>query len=154
MSISPILTRRPMPDGPGIGRIPAGVPSVGIGVIEVSGEVDVHTLPDLERRLDAGANAAEYGLVVDLSRVTFLAVSAIEALTRVHWRAGCAGVDVVLVGGPHCVERALSVTGADKQFHCFTSPKRAFEACESRYRWSLSLVVPTQIHCSAAGVNC
>jgi anti-anti-sigma factor len=140
VAISPVLTRRPMPDGRGIGRIPAGKPSVGIGVIEVSGEVDAHTLTDLARRLDVGANVAEYGLIVDLSRVTFLAVSAIDALIQMHWRAGCAGVDVVLVGGPHCVERALSVTGADKQFHCFTTPQRAFEACETRYQWSLCLV--------------
>ncbi len=136
MSISPILARTPVPEAQAVGRIPAGVPSVAVGVIEVSGPVDAQTLPDLVERLNTGVNAAEYGLIVNLSRVTFLAVCAIEALMETHYRAGCAGVDVVLVGGPRCVEHALAVTGADVRFHCFASTERAFEVCESRYRWS------------------
>ncbi len=83
-----------------------------------------------------GVDAADHGLIVDLSRVTFLAVCAIEALIEAHYRAGCAGIDVVLVVGPRCVKRAVAATDADMRFHCFASPQRAFEVCESRYRWS------------------
>jgi anti-sigma B factor antagonist len=136
VSMSPTLARLSAPVRPVVGRIPAGVPTVGICVIEVSGPVDAHTLPDFVERLDAGLNSAEYGLIVDLSGVTFLAVCAVEALVEAHWCAGSAGVDVVLVGGSRCVDRALSVTGADHGFHCFTSQQAALEACESRYRQS------------------
>lgn len=51
-------------------------------VIEVAGHVDAHTLPDFVERLDAGVNAAEHGLIVDLSRVTFLAY----ARSKPSWR--------------------------------------------------------------------
>ncbi|SEK19341.1 STAS domain-containing protein [Rhodococcus maanshanensis] len=137
MSISPILARAPAPsESLTSGRIPAGVPDIAIGVIEASGDVDADTLPDLVERLDSGVDAAEHGLIVDLSRVSFLAVCAIEALIETHYRAGRAGIDVVLVGGPRCVKRALAATGADVEFHCLASPQRAFEVCESRYRWS------------------
>nr|WP_281282328.1 STAS domain-containing protein [Rhodococcus oryzae] len=99
--------------------------------MRIAGPLDAASLPEFVAQLDAGIRGSRPSLVVDLSKVTFLSVSGIEALAAARWRAGCDGVDLLLVGGPHCVERALDVTGARQRFLMFTSLQLAVEESRS-----------------------
>ncbi|MGW6376230.1 STAS domain-containing protein [Rhodococcus sp. NPDC055112] len=103
--------------------------SIDASVIWIVGPVDAASLPEFVAQLDAGIRKARPCLVVDLSKVTFLSVSGVEALAAARWRAGCEGVDLLLVGGPHCVDRALDVTGTRRRFRTFGSLRLAVEEC-------------------------
>ncbi|MFE5288744.1 STAS domain-containing protein [Nocardia sp. NPDC056611] len=86
-------------------------PSPSIVILSVTGEVDATTIDELREHLSDAVAATGRLVVVDLSGVTFLSVSGIEALidaddhARAHYRALC------VVVGPRCVNRMLEVCG-------------------------------------------
>jgi anti-sigma B factor antagonist len=65
--------------------------AAGAVVIEIIGEIDMATAPEVARAIDSGHDDAER-VVVDLSEVTFLDSSALNAL--VHSQRDLAGKDI------------------------------------------------------------
>ena len=55
-------------------------PSNGLYVVSLTGELDIASAPELPRRLDTLHAAGRYHVVVDLSKLTFIDSSGINAL--------------------------------------------------------------------------
>lgn len=90
-------------------RITAIEPEPGAFVVQVEGEIDAFTAPELPPALAPGWAAAR--VVVDLSGVTFLGTAGLAELVHASERAEAVAVPFRLVGGAHCVERAIEVAG-------------------------------------------
>jgi len=88
----------------------------GVGLVELSGEVDIYTAPrfkeDLLALIDEGAGT----IVVDLTKVDFIDSTALGVLIggvkRLHPRDG----RLVLVANSRPVQKILAITGLDKVF--------------------------------------
>jgi anti-sigma B factor antagonist len=94
-------------------------PQPGTVLLAVEGEIDTLTAPRLEAGLDGALDAAQAGnaaVVVDLSRVTFLASSGLAVLIRGAHRATRQGGRLHLVAASRAVIRPLQVTGMDVLF--------------------------------------
>ena len=101
-------------------------------VIELEGEVDVYTAPQLKHQmisiLEGGANE----LVVDLTNVEYLDSTAlgvlIGGLKRMRERDG----NMVLVCPSPRIRRVFEITGLDKIFDMSNSEEEALEAMERK----------------------
>jgi anti-sigma B factor antagonist len=98
----------------------------GVGLVTLSGEVDLYTAPrfkdDLVALIDGGAAA----VVIDLSGVTFIDSTAlgviISGVKRLHERDG----RLLIVAASRPVVRILDITGLDKVLTIFDSSAAAF----------------------------
>lgn len=81
-------------------------------VIAVSGELDIHTAPDLTEVLSP-AIAAGQPVIVDLTDVTFMDSSGLSVFVTALKRAREAGTTLVLVVSEPRVMRVFSITGID-----------------------------------------
>jgi anti-sigma B factor antagonist len=80
-----------------------------IVVIEVRGEIDLATAPEVVSALDAAADARR--VVIDLSEATFVDSAAINSLIRCRRHLAERGVDFHLVSPPNgIVRKALEIT--------------------------------------------
>ena len=78
-------------------------------VIEVSGEIDLATAPEVVSVLDGATDARR--VVIDLTHTTFVDSAAINSLIRCRRRLGEHGVDFRLVSPPDgIVRKALEIT--------------------------------------------
>lgn len=82
----------------------------GCTVLALSGEVDAPTALNLRRRLDEAIELSPQRVVVDLSRVGFLDVTAVGELVRALRRTGWEAGAICLVGPSAFVRRVLDVT--------------------------------------------
>ncbi len=100
----------------------------GLGIVAVSGEVDIYTAPQFKEcmveLLDAGVDR----LVVDLSGVTLIDSTALGVLIGGVRRAHTAGGAIALVVANRAVERVLSITGLDRVFTIHESRAAALES--------------------------
>lgn len=102
-------------------------------VVLVSGEQDIYTAPALRDRLDQ-ALGAERGLIVDLTKATFLDSSILGALLEARRQAQERGLGFVVCLGDSPepgVERILEITGLVPVFPVVRSREEAFEAARS-----------------------
>ncbi|ONI80498.1 hypothetical protein ALI22I_45180 [Saccharothrix sp. ALI-22-I] len=90
--------------------------TVGVLVVDVSGEVDMATAPLVEEFVLRTLDDAVRTLVVDLSGVTFLGSTGINLL--ISLRAACeeAGTALRLVANTNAVLRPLEVTDLTSHF--------------------------------------
>ncbi|MBE0528987.1 MAG: STAS domain-containing protein [Thermoleophilia bacterium] len=99
-----------------------------LGVISLSGEVDIFTAPQFRESLVELLDSGVRRLLVDLSGVTFIDSTALGVLIggvrRMH------GIDgkmaIVVATAP--VERVLSVTGLDRVFSMYPTRTEALDA--------------------------
>jgi anti-sigma B factor antagonist len=83
-------------------------------VVEVAGEIDAGTAPELGRELAAETVDGAELVVVDLSGVAFIDSAGLTVLAAFHRRSRERGTGVKLVTRQHAVKRALSITGLDE----------------------------------------
>ena len=76
-------------------------------VVQVSGDLDARTAGTLHEMLAARLSSMAETVVLDLSRLNFISVTGLELLLHAHHRAASRGVQLCLVDGPRCLERAL-----------------------------------------------
>lgn len=85
----------------------------GRAVVEVSGEVDVHTAPALDEALSGLIEDGNYQLVVDLSNVDFLDSTGlgvlVKALKRVREHSG----SLAVVATTERITKVFRITGLD-----------------------------------------
>jgi anti-sigma B factor antagonist len=90
--------------------------SPGMGLIEVSGEVDIYTAPkfkeDMLGLIDQGATE----LIVDLSEVTFVDSTALGVLIGGIKRMHAVDGRMALVVATRPVQKVLTITGLDRVF--------------------------------------
>ncbi|WP_165777594.1 STAS domain-containing protein [Amycolatopsis antarctica] len=116
-------------------------------VVHVAGELDVLTAPALRALLWPRLVCAARTVVVDLSQVTFLGLAGVRVLDAALLRASAGEVDLRVVTGPRCVERALELTGAASRLDCHgdvaTALRVAPRPAGRRMRWWHGETCPT-----------
>jgi anti-sigma B factor antagonist len=85
-------------------------------VLDVAGEVDVYSAPELRERLSDLLNADDASLVVNLSEVTFLDSTGIGTLVAGLNRAVQFGGTLILVCDHERILKLFRITGLDTVF--------------------------------------
>lgn len=95
-------------------------------VIAVHGEIDLYTVPRLQRELTAALEAGgPVRLIVDLSGVEFCDSTGVNALLAAHRRAREVGGDLELAAPRPSVRKILQVTGLESVFTVLDSPTQS-----------------------------
>lgn len=92
-------------------KITSSRPEPGTVVVEIIGEIDAASAAEVTTALDSVWNLTPARVVLDLSRVTFLGTAGLAELLRAADRADSTEALLRLVGGTHCVDRAIDVAG-------------------------------------------
>ena len=100
----------------------------GLGLVELSGEVDLYTAPRFKEDLVGLIETGVEAIVVDLSRVTFIDSTAlgviIGGVKRLRERDG----RLAIVAGSRPVVRILGITGLDQVLTVFDTRDEALAA--------------------------
>ncbi|UOX90278.1 STAS domain-containing protein [Amycolatopsis sp. FBCC-B4732] len=96
----------------------------GAVVVEVAGDVDTTTAPALVRAADEALAAGPPVLVVDLTRVEFLASPGLTALLTIH-RNAAAGTAVRIVATGRATLRPIQLTGLEDSLSLFPTREAA-----------------------------
>lgn len=99
-------------------------------VLTVDGEVDLATAPALENAIDGVLVDKPAHLIIDLTRVSFLASAGMAALVGAHQRAGETTAIAVVADGP-ATSRQLKMTSLDKVFALYATLDEALAAVGS-----------------------
>ena len=91
-------------------------------VAVLSGEVDLSTVADVERRLDAALPGDAPLMVLDLRAVTFLDSSGLRLVLRTDKRQRSGGNRLVIVQGPRRVARLFEITGIGAEVEIVDDP--------------------------------
>jgi len=91
-------------------------PIPGGRLVEVSGEVDLHTAPQLRAALSLAIDQADASsaVLVDLSRVSFIDSTGLGELVAAHKALQAHDASLHLVAGHDRVRRLLALTGLDE----------------------------------------
>lgn len=93
-------------------RVAIDQPIAGVRVVRVAGELDMQTAPQLHSCLLSQIDVRGRHVVVDLSKVTFLAAAGLESLVRAREAATCHHIKLHLTGVDHrAVTLPLEITG-------------------------------------------
>jgi anti-sigma B factor antagonist len=96
-----------------------------VSLVVVTGEIDLATAPDLQRSL--GDVAAAGDTIADLSGVTFMDSTGLQALISADEAARGAGRRLTLVVPDGPVAKLLRITGVDRQLDVAVSRETALE---------------------------
>jgi len=99
-----------------------------LGVIVLSGEVDIYTAPQFKECLLELLDAGVKRLVVDLSQITFIDSTALGVLIGGVRRVHSSGGAMTIVVTTRPVERVLSITGLDRVFSMHATRDEALAA--------------------------
>jgi anti-sigma B factor antagonist len=89
-------------------------------IVQICGELDISTSPDLRERLLAILNRGTMRrLILDLSRLEFMDSSGVAVLVNTERRARLLGRSVVLVAPQRPVWRVLEICGLDHYLPIF-----------------------------------
>jgi anti-sigma B factor antagonist len=99
----------------------------GAIVVEVAGDVDTTTAPALVEAADEAGGAPPPVLVVDLSRVEFLASPGLTALLTIHRNAGSTTA-VRIVAARRATLRPNQLTGLEESLSLFPTREAALTA--------------------------
>ncbi len=114
-------------DGPAPSMIDTELarPHPGVAVLTVAGEIDTLTAPRLDAALVRLVDEPAAAIVVDLTRVVFLASSGLAVLIEAAHRASTSGRALRLLVQGRPVLRALQITGTDQLFELHTERESA-----------------------------
>jgi anti-sigma B factor antagonist len=82
--------------------------------VSVKGELDIATLPEFEQVIGSMRSPDLERLVIDLRGLAFLDSMSIELLLRLHGELAETGAELVIVRGPHAVDRVFEVMRLDR----------------------------------------
>lgn len=83
-------------------------------IVTITGEVDLHTAPELEHALDGVVGLGGTAVALDLSEVSFVDSTVLGVLLRIRQRLHDLGGEVVVVTQDRRVLRTFEVTGLDR----------------------------------------
>jgi anti-sigma B factor antagonist len=86
----------------------------GVVVLEVAGDVDLKTAPDLERELFRATETGAALVLVDLTGCTFIDSSALNALVHGKGAADAAETRLAIVCPSENLMRVLTIAGLDR----------------------------------------
>lgn len=87
----------------------------GYTIVWMRGEIDIATAPELMQELAVAVRAHECRVIVDLTQVTFMDSTGLNALMRARRREQGSG-EIRLVGACRMVSKVLHMTGLDQIF--------------------------------------
>lgn len=93
--------------------------------LRLSGEIDMTSVPILERWLEAAESNGNTEVVVDLDAVTFMDASGIRTFLGAAHRATQSGNTFTIIKAPAPVQRILRITGTEHLLHGGTLPSPA-----------------------------
>lgn len=99
-------------------------------VLTVSGELDMRTSPALDEAISEGALTAPTALVVDLSKVSFVASAAMTVLASAQNKLGETLQFAVVADGP-ATSRPIRLMGLDQVFALYEDLPTALAAIDS-----------------------
>ena len=85
----------------------------GRAVVDVSGEVDVHTAPELDAALSDVVENGTYDVVVDLSKVDFLDSTGLGVLVKTLKRVREHSGSLAVVAASDRIAKVFRITGLD-----------------------------------------
>lgn len=97
----------------------------GYAVLEVAGEIDVYTAPQLRERLIALVEGGSRQVVVDLGRVEFLDSTGLGVLVGALKRLRVVDGELLLVCAQERLLKIFRITGLDRVFSLFDSVEAA-----------------------------
>ncbi len=110
---------------PGVSGIVVERAEPGVEVVTVTGEHDLSTAPELQRRLDAALDSGA-AVAIDLLQTTFIDSTVLRVLICTRERASERGIGFSVALGDstgHGVRRLLELTGMERRLQ--TAPTRA-----------------------------
>ena len=96
-----------------------------LGLVEVSGEVDIYTAPKFKEDMIAVIDAGATRLVINLSDVTFIDSTALGVLIGGIKRMHAVDGRMVLVVNTRPVQKVLTITGLDSIFEIHETREEA-----------------------------
>src|SRR4051812_36427894 len=97
----------------------------GFTVLEVAGEIDVYTAPQLRERLIAVVEGGARQVIVDLGRVEFLDSTGLGVLVGALKRLRVVGGELRLVCAQERLLKIFRITGLDRVFDLYDSVETA-----------------------------
>ena len=94
-------------------------PNESVSVVSVTGEIDVHSAPDLREGLESQIGRGLRGVVVDLTSVGFLDSTGLGALVAGRTAAGEREVALPVVCNSDRILKLFTITGLDGVFQIF-----------------------------------
>jgi len=93
----------------------------GCAIVQICGELDIATAPDLREQLLAilGDRRTPSRLILDLSKLEFMDSSGVAVLINTERRARLLGSSLALVAPQRPVARILQICGVDRCFPVF-----------------------------------
>ena len=103
-----------------------------LSVVDVAGEVDVFSAPELAEQLSQLFDAGRQTVVVDLTSVTFLDSTGLGTLVAARNRAEEAGGQLPIIGSAERVLKLFRITGLDEVFEIYPSIQAAITATTAK----------------------
>lgn len=97
-------------------------------MVSVTGELDLATVPALERTLRTAAELRTRDLILDLTRCSFLDAGGLEVLNDTRARLARSNRALALVLSRPAVLKIFRIAGLDKQFTIYPSLGAAVQA--------------------------
>ncbi len=97
----------------------------GVPVIELEGEVDVYTAPQLKQQVIGVLESGSKGLVVDLTKVDYLDSTALGVLIGGLKRIREVDGNLMLICPSPRIRRVFEITGLDKIFLIYNTQEEA-----------------------------
>ena len=90
----------------------------GIPLVQVHGEIDLYTAPQLERALEVGIGRGTPALIIDLSNASYVDSAGLSALLWANKALSARDADLYVVAPPsnRGVRRVLEITRLDTLF--------------------------------------
>ncbi len=105
-------------------------------IVQICGELDVSTAPDLRERLLAVLNRRTLSrLILDLSKLEFMDSSGMAVVVNTERRARLLGRTVVLVAPQRSVSRVLQICGVDRFLPRFDDVSAAAAVPQADLPW-------------------
>ncbi|MBV9213687.1 MAG: STAS domain-containing protein [Actinobacteria bacterium] len=101
-------------------------------LVEASGELDLSSADELERRLRRAAESGKRFLIVDLARASFIDSATIGVLVSANKQLRPLSGAIALVCTDRLTTRILEITGIDRAFAVCASRAEALESLRSR----------------------
>ncbi|KAA0019463.1 STAS domain-containing protein [Antrihabitans cavernicola] len=109
-------------------------------VLTLTGDIDESSILSLRARLREAVMSSSLRIVIDVAEVEFLSVQAAVELADAHRLADVRKVEVIMVAGPRCVERALLATRLQDVFATAPSLRSALAGGELGLGFSAAAV--------------
>ncbi|MFC6022846.1 STAS domain-containing protein [Plantactinospora solaniradicis] len=100
-------------------------PGRGCTVLEVRGELDMATSPQLRERLQRLVDAGDRQVVVDLAEVGFMDSSGLGVLVLIFKALRDVGGRLCLAAAQPAVRSVLTITSVDRAIHLYDSVEAA-----------------------------